>query len=319
MSDNKTSHASHESPFRIISDHAIGLLQKGIVPWQLSWNPYGLPRNVSSNYVYSEWNAIYLNAVALHNKYRTPLFLTLKQAATMGGNVRRVEKGYPIAFWKKVVNQYRSIGDEYQADRSYPHSRMICTVYWVFNIDQTEHIWYDMPQLTEQKTPTDIAHSCTKLVEGMPDFPPVRYGHGQPSYNASLDFIKLPGINEFENDNHYYTHLFHKLANSTGHHGRLKRQEVATDEGDGQLFCPKEELTAEFTASMLCAITGVQRQATGNNPSYTESWYKHITGDKTLILKASSQARAAIDYILCTQPSVDQHRISEHTQGIATA
>src|SRR5688572_6517447 len=108
MSDNKPFQSNTASTFQLISDHAITLLEKGIVPSQQLWNPYGFPRNISSGYIYSEWNAVFLNSITLIDKYKTPLFLTFKQATEMGGHIRRGEKEYPVAFCQKIDNKYRS-------------------------------------------------------------------------------------------------------------------------------------------------------------------------------------------------------------------
>jgi len=321
MSDNKPFQSNTASTFQLISDHAITLLEKGIVPSQQLWNPYGLPRNISSGYIYSEWNAVFLNSITLIDKYKTPLFLTFKQATEMGGHIRRGEKGYPVAFWQKIDNKYRSIGAAGEKDTEYNRSRMICTTYWVFNIDQTENIAFDMPIPARQKTISEKNDSCQKLLDGMTNCPPIRQGTDMPTYVPSLDYIKIRGIDEFESTDHYYSHLFHVLAFSTGHHSRLNRMDLAANEECNckQPVTAKEALTAEIATAMLCALTGIVLHPAANISYDRNYWRTHIKEDKSLILKASSQARAAVNYILSAQPSDHTSTSNRPHAHIATA
>jgi antirestriction protein ArdC len=319
MSINKPFQSNTASTFQLISDHAITLLEKGIVPSQQPWNPYGLPRNISSGYVYSEWNAVFLNSITLINKYKTPLFLTFKQATEMKGIIRRGEKGYPVAFWQKIDNKYRSVGAAGEKDTEYNRSRMICTTYWVFNIDQTENIAFDMPVPARQKTISEKNDSCQILLDGMTNCPPIRLGTDMTAYVPSLDFIKIRGIDEFESTDHYYSHLFHVLAFSTGHRSRLNRNDLAANEECKQPVTAKEALTAELVTAMLCAITGIVLHPAANISYDLNYWRTHIKEDKSLILKASSQARAAVDYILAVPPSDLSSTSNRPPAGIATA
>jgi antirestriction protein ArdC len=319
MNDNKPFQSNTANTFKIISDHAIALLEKGIVPSQQPWNPYGLPRNISSGYIYTEWNAVFLNSITLINKYKTPLFLTWKQATDMGGHIRRGEKGYPVAFWQKIDNKYRSIGAPGENDTVYNRSRMICITYWVFNIDQTENIAFDMPIPAVQKTIVEKNDSCQRLLDGMANCPPIRQGEDFPAYVPSLDFIKIRSIDEFESIDHYYSHLFHLLAFSTGHHCRLNRKDFVDNEDCKQPVTAKEALTAEIVTAMLCAITGIVLHPVATISYDQDYWCTHIKEDKSLILKASSQARAAFDYILFTKPSDHTSTSDRPSAGVATA
>ncbi|TDH17808.1 hypothetical protein EXU57_24775 [Segetibacter sp. 3557_3] len=60
----------------------------------------------------------------------------------------------------------------------------------------------------------------------------------------------------------------------------------------------KEELTAELTASFLCAVAGIQQPTIQNAAAYIQGWLKALQNDKTLVFKAASQAQKAADYIL---------------------
>lgn len=316
MNYNNPLQGNPAGAFAIISEYTIKLLEKGIVPWEQPWNSYGIPRNVSSGYLYNGWNAVFLNTITRIHGYKTPLFLTFNQTRNKGGKIKRGEKGYPIVLWQNMNNQYTSVGNPDETDRTYSRYRTTCTTYWVFNIDQTENIAFDMPIQARQKSPLEKTSSCQTLIEGVPNCPPIRDGH-ITSYCTMLDYIQVPAINKFKSVDHYYSHLFHMLAYSTGHQSRLGRKDVTENEDFKQLISPKEVLTAEITIAMLCAMTGIVRQPTANktyNPAY---WCKQIRDNKTLILKASSQAKAAIDYLLYAQPSGQS--LPHASEDIATA
>jgi antirestriction protein ArdC len=64
--------------------------------------------------------------------YRTPRYLTFKQALELGGNVRKGERGTRVVFVKQL--QVRDEGTEDEAARIVPMLRE----YTVFNVQQCE-------------------------------------------------------------------------------------------------------------------------------------------------------------------------------------
>ena len=67
--------------------------------------------------------------------YRTPRFLTFKQALELGGNVRKGERGTKVYFVKQL--QVRDQGaDDSSSARLIPMMRE----YTVFNVDQCENL-----------------------------------------------------------------------------------------------------------------------------------------------------------------------------------
>jgi antirestriction protein ArdC len=63
----------------------------------------------------------------------------------------------------------------------------------------------------------------------------------------------------------------------------------------------QEELVAEMGASFLCGQTGIDSPAlTTNTTAYIQNWLKALADDKQMVVKAASQAQAAVDFILAT-------------------
>ena len=92
-------------------------------------------------------------------------------------------------------------------------------------------------------------------------------------------------------------------AHSSGHESRLNRKELLEYDGFGGENYSKEELTAEFTAAFLSAVTGIHSQTLTNSAAYIKGWLQALRNDKRLLLSAASQAQKAADYILGTESS----------------
>ena len=60
---------------------------------------------------------------------------------------------------------------------------------------------------------------------------------------------------------------------------------------------------AEIRASMLTGLVSFVDVTFDNSASYIQSWLRKLKDDKTLIVKAASQAQKAVDYI-CVQVSI---------------
>jgi antirestriction protein ArdC len=67
--------------------------------------------------------------------YRTPRFLTFKQALELGGNVRKGERGTKVLFVKQLHVQDKG-ADDSSGTRLVPMMRE----YTVFNVDQCENL-----------------------------------------------------------------------------------------------------------------------------------------------------------------------------------
>src|ERR1700677_1445182 len=116
---------------RIVAD-----LERGAAPWIKPWSATAganTPCNAVSNRPYSGCNVVLL-WMAQAAGYRTPRFLTFKQALELGGNVRKGERGTKVYFVKQL--QVSDQGADDNSTRLIPIMRE-CTV---FNVDQCEKL-----------------------------------------------------------------------------------------------------------------------------------------------------------------------------------
>lgn len=135
--------------------------------WSKPWvsMAQGCPRNLAGRY-YNGGNLFMLLLLTEYKRYKTPIFLTYKQAQDEEINVKKGEKSFPVYFWYLYAipkdqkdgkgmpyEKYARLSDEQKkAYKLLPLLRY----YSVFNIDQT-----DMPE----KNP-DAMHGCWSRPQG---------------------------------------------------------------------------------------------------------------------------------------------------------
>src|SRR4051794_21761209 len=120
-----------------VSARVIAELEAGAAPWVKPWSATpgaNTPCNALTNRPYSGCNVVLL-WMAQAADYRTPRFLTFKQALELGGNVRKGERGTKVYFVKQL--QVRDDGaDAAATTRLVPMMRE----YTVFNVDQCDSL-----------------------------------------------------------------------------------------------------------------------------------------------------------------------------------
>src|ERR1039458_6586699 len=117
-----------------VSTRIVAELERGAAPWIKPWSAtagMNTPCNAATNRPYSGSNVVLL-WMAQTAGYRTPRFLTFKQALELGGNVRKGEHGTKVYFVKQLQVADRN-GEEGKT-RIVPMMRE----YTVFNVDQCE-------------------------------------------------------------------------------------------------------------------------------------------------------------------------------------
>lgn len=294
--------------YQEVTQQVLSALEQGHIIWKQGWNSLGLPKNIAAGNHYRGWNLFYMNFIALYKGYKTPYFITYKQAQDLGGNICRGEKGYQIVYWALVDNRNKTVtikdADTGEEKEEYLQYR-VPKFYVVFNIDQTEGIKFPKVEKLFQNKAEEL-QSCEQIIESMPNCPKIRNAGDRAYYSCATDKVTMPLPALFHNMEEYYSTLFHELAHSTGHETRLNRKELKEHDGFGGENYSKEELTAELTAAFLCAISGIEQKTLTNSTAYIQGWLKALNNDKTLILKAASQAQAAADFILNYRPGTQK-------------
>jgi antirestriction protein ArdC len=271
-----------------VSTRILAELERGAAPWIKPWSAtagMNTPCNAATNRPYSGCNIVLL-WMAANAGYRTPRYLTFKQALDLGGNVRKGEHGTKVYFVKQLQVADRN-GEEGKT-RIVPMMRE----YTVFNVDQCEGLpdrvltlGEVMVRNADQRDPTIDEFLGSSGVE-------IREGMGEAYYRPGADFISLPRFEAFKSAATFYATAFHELGHATGHKSRLDRD--LRGRFGGKAYAA-EELIAELCAAYLCAefsIDGELRHA-----GYIQSWIGLLKTDCRAFFTACSKAQAAADYL----------------------
>ena len=272
-----------------VSTRIVAELERGAAPWVKPWSATAganTPCNAVSNRPYSGCNIVLL-WLAANAGYRTPRYLTFKQALDLGGNVRKGEHGTKVYFVKQLQVRDKNADDE-AATRIVPLLRE----YTVFNVDQCENLPERVttpstvkPRNQDQRDPSiDEFLSCSGAS--------IREGVGEAYYRPGDDFISLPRFEAFKSAATFYATAFHELGHATGHKSRLDRD---LRHRFGENAYAAEEMVAELCAAFLCAefsIDGDLRHA-----GYIQTWIGLLKADSRAFFTACSKAQAAADYL----------------------
>jgi len=280
--------------YKMITDRVVESLEKGAVPWQKPWagGKSGMPRNFVSTKAYRGINVFLLSYTSHCLGYQSPFWVSYKQAASLGGNVRKGEKSQcPVVFFSTIEKKEVNEDGEHDTFAMLRYTPM-------FNTDQCEGL--KVPDLSEApKKDHEKIDSAEKIVAAMPCAPTINVRPSNKAFYSPLnDSVTVPELGQFDNPELFYATLFHELGHSTGHETRLNR-DLNNQHGFGSHEYSKEELVAEFCASYLCGIAGIENRTLENQAAYINCWLTILKDQKQKkwLTWAASQAQKAADYI----------------------
>ncbi len=299
---------SDKKPFHVIvSERLIQQLEEGTAPWQKPWIGRGngvLPTNPTTGNRYKGINAIYLMAQSREDNR----WMTYKQASSLGGQVRKGEKGTLIQYWK-FQEEKKLIGDDGKPvldDQGKPKKitvhlerpRSFMAV--VFNAEQID----GLPK--QPKVEEDITWDIHKRAEAILNNSgaKIKYIEGDTAfYRPSTDHIQLPKRDQFKTADNFYATALHELGHWSGHSSRLDRD---LSHPFGSVAYAKEELRAEISSMILGEELGIGHDP-GQHASYVGSWIKVLRDEPMEIFRAASDAEKIQDYLI----SFEQQQVQE--------
>ena len=293
-----------------VTDNIIGMLERGVAPWQKPWEPgagsLGIPFNPTSERAYRGGNAIHLMATGLQRGYEDSRWMTYKQASDNGWQVRRGEKGTQIEYWevKQASDNTGPSRPDVGGDGSAANgsnsdaekSRLIHRVYTVFNAQQIERIPAHAPP---QHTTFEAVQAGEQILTNSG----ANIAHDQADrafYSRSQDSIHLPPKDAFKDAAAYYGTALHELAHWSGHPSRLDRSTLTESYRFGDANYAKEELRAELASVFLAAQRGIPHDPE-QHAAYVNSWIGVLKRDKNEIFRAAHDASVATDFILALE------------------
>ena len=294
------SSAGRASLYSEITTRIIAELEAGRLPWVQPWGtsgtvaPLGLPRNVVSGRSYSGINVLILWGAVFAGGFSGQNWLTYRQARSLGGTVRRGERGTTLVYADRFVPDRERLRAREEGDTAQPIPFL--KRFTVFNTDQCDGL------------PKDVAPMPPPIPEGLilpraeilirASGVEVRIGGDRAFYHLQHDCVQVPPPQAFFEPVNWHRTALHELGHSTGHPSRLGRDLSGAFGSRKYAF---EELVAEIASAYLCAALGIV--PTVRHADYIGSWLDVLRADDHAIVRAASAASKAADYLLALMPA----------------
>jgi antirestriction protein ArdC len=283
-----------------VTEQIIAQLEAGTRPWVQPWQAGHAAGEVSRPLRYNAVpyrgiNIVLLWLAAMRQRFVSPLWMTYRQAAELGGQVRRGEKGSLVVYASSFTRRETADnGEELEYDVPFLKS------YSVFNCEQIDGLparYYAQAEPTlqpvERVERAERFFACTGA--------DIRHGGGMAYYNQAADYIQMPAFESFRDAESYYATLAHEATHFTKHPSRLAREFGRQRWGDEAYSM--EELVAEMGAAFLCADLGLTPEVRDDHAAYIASWLRVLKNDKRAVFAAAAHAQRAADYLHRLQPS----------------
>ena len=270
--DRSASAASERaSLYAEVTSKIIGELEAGRVPWVQPWGtaaaraPLAMPRNASTQRRYTGINVLILWGAVVEHGFVGQSWLTFRQALSLGGNVRKGERGTTVVYADRFTpdderQRAKETGDEAQA---IPFLKR----FTVFNVAQCEGLPAEMTAVAPPVEPSRILPQAEALIRATGvDF---RIGGTGAFYDPRHDFVQVPPPQAFFEAINWHRTALHEISHATGAPHRINRDLSGAFGTKKYAF---EELIAEMSAAFCCASLGIA--PTVRHADYIGSWLK---------------------------------------------
>lgn len=335
----KTSHAGGNSGQQALDRFAQMMIERmqemKSSDWEKGWLngvANGIPKNISGRN-YSGSNSFFLQLYSGARGYKTPVFLTFRQANNLKAHVLKGESAFPVVYWDFLIKDKdgnKISPDDYRAMSRDEKTQLdvipFVKAFPVYNIDQTN--LKEVNPEKYQKLLDEFTNKEFKDVNGMYANKAIdrmiekqewlcHIQADRPSdsayYSPSRDLVVVPakaqfnkGLEEnvYSDGMEYYSTLLHEMTHSTMTPGRLNRE---TGGRFGDAKYAKEELVAELSAAMIGNSMGFDSRITDNSAAYLDGWIGALKQEPKFILSVMSDVNKASDMILT---HIDKQRIA---------
>lgn len=278
---------------QVITDKIIALLERGAKEGQARWRGAakgGFPVNGKTGDAYRGVNVLLLWAESADRGYGSNVWLTYKQADSLGAQVRKGEKAVMCAYFERVTKKTQT---ETSTDEGEGNTYLMCKPFWVFNVQQIDGLPVELtnaPAATNQFDPIEQAEQLLTASNAT-----IRHGFAGAFYVPGKDEICLPDRERFISPQNYYATALHELTHWSGHSARLARTFGKRFGDEAYAF---EELVAELGAAFLVGHLGFVDATIEGHTSYLNTWLVVLKRDKCAIFTAARHAGEAFDYVL---------------------
>ena len=281
-----------------ITDKIIAELEEGRLPWVQPWGtaaakaPLAMPRNAATARQYSGINILILWGAVVQHGFPCQGWLTYRQARSLGGNVRKGERGTTVVYAARFTpedekRRARETGEE-------PGSIPFLKRFTVFNAAQCDGLPEDIA-VDAPPSPDLIEPRVEALIRATGiDF---RIGGNRAYYVPTQDYVQVPPPQAYFEPINWHRTALHEISHASGHRSRLDRDLSGSFGTKKYAF---EELIAEVSSAFCCASLRIV--PTVRHADYVGSWLEVMREDSRAIVRAASQASKAADWILAHLP-----------------
>ena len=303
---------------QVITERIVAMLEKGGNVFRERWTraaSRGVPRNGKTGAPYRGANVLLLWDEAIEQGYASNVWLTYRQAASLGAQVRKGERGLMCAYFERIagaqvetgqaaaVEEGRDQDPEGRRTQETPRDgTLLCKPFWVFNAAQIDGLPCAVVDLCvgPVKSPGGPVEGALRLLGGCNAT--IRHGYERAMYLPQLDEIRLPWPRQFTSAEAYCATALHELLHWSGHASRLDRQ-FGRRFGDAAYAF--EELVAELGCAFLLGHCGLDATIEGH-AAYLDTWVQVLKNDRSAIFLAARHAGEAFEYIVAREmPSLD--------------
>jgi len=287
--------ADRTNLYEEITCQIIGELEAGRLPWVQPWGssgvsaPLAMPRNAATGRVYSGINILILWGAVVQKGFPGQTWLTFRQAQSIGGTVRKGERGTTVVYADRFVPDEERRRSQDNGDVAQAISFL--KRFTVFNAAQCDGL------------PEDIAVVPPPVPEGLilPEVEALirrsgadlRIGGDTAFYSPGADYIQTPHPAAYFEAIDWHRTALHELGHWSGAAHRLARD---LSGGFGSRAYAREELVAEMTAAFTCATLGIT--PTVRHADYIGAWLEILREDNRAVVRAASAASKAADFLL---------------------
>ncbi|MCK1738391.1 DUF1738 domain-containing protein [Bradyrhizobium sp. 138] len=277
-----------------ITNKIIGELEAGRVPWVQPWGTVAkaslaLPKSAATGRQYSGINILILWGAATERAFTSQSWLTFRQALSLGGQVRKGERGTTVVYADRFVpaDEKRRAHETGKDAQAVPFLKR----FTVFNTDQCDGLPPEIATTAQPPPPGLIEPRVESLIRATGiDF---RIGGNRAFYTPAEDYVQVPPPQAYFEPINWHRTALHELAHASGHPSRLNRDLSGSYGTRKYAF---EELVAEISSAFSCASLAIV--PTVRHADYIGSWLDVLREDNRAIVRAASQASKVADYLL---------------------
>jgi antirestriction protein ArdC len=178
-----------------------------------------MPKNAATRRRYSGINVLILWSAVIEHGFAGQSWLTFRQALSLGGNVRKGEKGTTVVY----ADRFGPDEERRRAEREGDEAEAIPFLkrFTVFNTDQCEKLPEDLATAPPPVPVGLILPQAEALIAATgADF---RIGGERAFYSPAQDFIQVPRPESYFEPINWHRTALHELGHWVGHPSRLAR------------------------------------------------------------------------------------------------